>query len=135
MTETPTWPDLFRLWFGRIIGDPGWTLLFIADDDCANRAEVTYRHRYREATFRYRPSMTPSYSTAAHEVCHLAIARLYATAVDLTAQVDRDGFARKVLDGSCEETAEALARSFVRAYGVDGRAGGAEMTLTHGGTP
>jgi len=116
-TSTTDWPALFRLWFDRIIGDPGWTLRFIADDDCPNDAEVTHRFRYREATFRYRPSTPPTNALAAHEVCHVAVARLYAMSVDLLAPLDRDGFARKAVDAAAEEVVDDLARAFVRAYG------------------
>jgi len=112
------WEALFRKWFERLLPDPDWTLRFIPDDECASDAGVTHRFRYREATFRFRPSLEPTDMVACHEVCHVLVARIYVNAKQLIESAgDPQGMGGVALEGATEEMVEDLARAFVRAYG------------------
>jgi len=132
MNYSAEWEALFRKWIGRLMPTPDWEIRFIPDDDCPNRAEVTSQFRYREATFRYRPSDPPNELTACHEVCHLLTARAYALGRELLDTAgDRDGIGRRAFDGAIEEVVNDMARAFVRAYeGEDGTADGSAAQTT-----
>ena len=119
MARHREWERLFRLWFRRLIPDPGWTLVFDANDELKNDAELTMQPRYREATFHYRPSAEPRSRslTACHEVCHLVIARIYCLGSDMFKHLDSSGVTMKAFDAAVEEAVEDLARAFLRAYG------------------
>jgi hypothetical protein len=118
-----TWKRLIDKWVKRLLPEPGWRVRIEETTEIEEPATaICYaeRYPYRQATIQVRLGMVPNNAVACHEVCHILLAQATWPAQWMIDEMAREGapqgIAKKWLEKSEEQVAEALTRAFLAAH-------------------
>jgi len=119
MGVAPEFRDWVERWGNRILLDPGWEIVVVADDTLPDDAWAKTIIAQRIVTIAINCShiMDPRH-VACHEVVHIAMKRFQAVTehvLELLADQPRQ-LAVRTMDDAKEEAVESLARAFLAAY-------------------
>ena len=123
-----TWQSLVRKWQRRILRDPGWEIEMVAVPAKQGRAlsVETKDYQYRKAQIIYPHDSQPDNAVACHEVIHIALAGLSATATVATRVLGGDThtkLAEEWIVSEEERAVETLTRALVAAYAEEDKDG------------